>query len=62
MTSKGTFAAQNKKAKEEIQDDLEEMIVDAMRKAALPNALAFIGVVGGSFVIVLLVLIMITGG
>ena len=45
-----------------VEEALNETIVDNIRQSALPNTLAFVGVVIVSFVINLLVLMAVTGG
>lgn len=47
---------------EDIEESLDGVIDDTISEAALPNALAWIVVVGGSFVINLLLLILVSGG
>lgn len=51
-----------KKHRKEFEETLNETIVDDIRQSALPNTLAFAGVVVVSFVINLLVLMAVTGG
>ena len=46
----------------QIQQDVDEAIEETMRTAALPNTVAWIGVVAGSFAICLLLLVAVTGG
>ena len=46
----------------DIQESLDGVIDDTMREAALPNALAWIVVVGGSFALNLLLLVLVSGG
>jgi hypothetical protein len=48
--------------RDEIQESLDGVIDDTIREAALPNALAWIVVVGGSFAINLLLLVLVSGG
>ena len=63
--SKATGKEQNaelERQRKELEQALDEQIIDTMRSAALPNALAWVIVVGLSFVINLLVLVVISGG
>ncbi|HEU5325479.1 MAG TPA: hypothetical protein VFV59_06310 [Candidatus Limnocylindria bacterium] len=63
--SKATGKEQNaelERQRKELEQALDEQIIDTMRSAALPNALAWVIVVGLSFVINLLVLVAISGG
>lgn len=48
--------------RKQIEQDVNEAIEDTMRSAALPNTIAWIGVVAGSFAICLLLLVAVTGG
>jgi hypothetical protein len=48
--------------RKEIQKDVDAAIEETMRTAALPNTLAWIGVVAGSFAINLLLLVAVSGG
>jgi hypothetical protein len=48
--------------RKEIQQDVDEAIEETMRTAALPNTIAWIGVVAGSFAINLLLLVAVSGG
>jgi hypothetical protein len=50
------------KHRKEFEETLNETIVDEIRQSALPNSLAFAGVVVVSFLINLLVLMAVTGG
>lgn len=54
--------AELERQQKELEQAVDEQIIDTMRSAALPNALAWVVVVGLSFVINLLVLIAISGG
>jgi hypothetical protein len=49
------------KHRKEFEETLNEMIVENVRQSALPNTLAFIGVVVVSFAINLLVLMAVAG-
>ena len=55
------LATRSEQDKKEIEQDLEEMIIETMRSSALPNAVAFVAVIGVSFLIVILVLMWIAG-
>jgi hypothetical protein len=48
--------------RKEIQKDVDAAIEETMRTAALPNTLAWVGVVAGSFAINLLLLVAVSGG
>jgi hypothetical protein len=48
--------------RKEIQKDVDAAIEETMRTAALPNTLAWVGVVAGSFAINLLLLVGVSGG
>jgi hypothetical protein len=61
MTTKQLMEAEQR-YREELQGALEGMIEDTIRKSALPNAIAFIGVVVGSFLVTLGLLVLVTGG
>ena len=50
------------KHRKEFEETLNETIVDTIRRSALPNTMAFVGVVVVSFVINLLMLMAVTGG
>jgi hypothetical protein len=50
------------KHRKELEETLNETIVDTIRQSALPNTIAFVGVVVVSFVVNLLLLIAVTGG
>ncbi|MDQ4036240.1 MAG: hypothetical protein M3153_09940 [Chloroflexota bacterium] len=50
------------KYRKEMQGALEKMIEDTIRSSAIPNTLAWVGVVVGSFVINLALLVLVTGG
>ena len=66
MTADRTQSTQQRvwlKAKrKDLEDALNETIEDTMREAAVPNALAWIGVVVGAFLINLLLLVIVAGG
>ncbi len=49
------------KHRKEFEETLNEMIVENVRQSALPNTLAFLGVVVVSFAINLLVLVAVAG-
>lgn len=53
-----TRSEQDKKA---IESDLDELISETIRTSALPNAIAFVAVIGISFLMVIGVLIWVTG-
>lgn len=55
------LAQRSEQDKKDIESDLDEMIIATMRSSALPNALAFVAVVGISFGVVILVLTWIAG-
>ena len=61
MTTKELMEAEEK-YREELQGALNGMIEDTIRSSALPNAIAFLGVVLGSFLFTLGLLVLITGG
>jgi hypothetical protein len=61
MTTKQLMEAEQK-YREELQGALEGMIEDTIRSSALPNAIAFFGVVIGSFLLTLGLLVVVTGG
>ena len=48
--------------KKEIEGEVNQMIEDTIKESWAPNTLAFLGVVVGSFVLNLLVLLLISGG
>jgi hypothetical protein len=48
--------------RKELEEALDEQIIETMRTAALPNAIAWVAVVIGSFAINLLLLMAISGG
>jgi hypothetical protein len=48
--------------RKEIEKDVDEAVEETMRTAALPNTLAWIGVVAGSFALNLLILLAVSGG
>ena len=50
-----------KAKRKQLEHALNETIEDTIREAAVPNALAWIGVVVGSFLINLLLLIIVAG-
>ena len=54
--------AELERQRKELEQAVDEQIIDTMRSAALPNAIAWVIVVGLSFVINLLVLVAISGG
>ncbi|HET7646496.1 MAG TPA: hypothetical protein VFM03_08440 [Candidatus Limnocylindria bacterium] len=54
--------AELERQRRELEEALDEQIIDTMRSAALPNAIAWVVVVGLAFVINLLVLVAISGG
>lgn len=51
-----------KAKRRELAHALNQTIEDTMRQAAVPNALAWIAVVAGAFVINLLLLVIVSGG
>ena len=61
MTTKELVEAEEK-FREELQGALNGMIEDTIRRSALPNAIAFFGVVLGSFIVTLGLLVLVTGG
>jgi hypothetical protein len=50
------------KYRKEMQGALEKMIEDTIKSSAVPNTLAWVGVVVGSFLINLGLLVLVTGG
>ena len=60
MTTK--IAKEMEKYRQETQKALDETIEDTIRQAAIPNSLAWVGVVVGSFVLNLLLLVIVSGG
>ena len=48
--------------RKQIQKDVDAAIEETMRTAALPNTLAWVGVVAGSFALNLLLLLVVSGG
>jgi hypothetical protein len=50
------------KYRKEMQGALEKLIEDTIRSSAVPNTLAWVGVVLGSFLINLGLLVLVTGG
>jgi hypothetical protein len=54
--------AELERQRKELEEALDEQIIDTMRTAALPNAIAWVAVVVGAFAINLLVLLAISGG
>jgi hypothetical protein len=61
MSAREQLEAQEKYRKE-MQGALEKMIEDTIRSSALPNTLAWVGVVLGSFLVNLGLLVLVTGG
>ena len=61
MSAREQLDAQEKYRKE-MQGALEKMIEDTIRSSALPNTLAWVGVVLGSFLVNLGLLVLVTGG
>jgi hypothetical protein len=55
-------AKQLEKEEQELQQDLDELLADTMRQEWAKNAAIWLGVVLGSFVVILLVLMAISGG
>ena len=51
-----------KRQRKEMEEALNGTIEDTIREAALPNTIAWIVVVGGSFAINLLLLMLVSGG
>jgi hypothetical protein len=47
---------------QEVEGALNRMLEDTIRQSAGPNALVWIGTVGGAFVLNLLLLLLVTGG
>jgi hypothetical protein len=50
------------KYRKEMEGALEKMIEDTIRSSAVPNTLAWVGVVIGSFLVNLGLLVLVTGG
>jgi len=61
MSAREQLDAQEQYRKE-MEGALEKMIEDTIRSSALPNTLAWVGVVLGSFLVNLGLLVLVTGG
>jgi hypothetical protein len=55
-------AKQLEKEEQELQNDLDELLADTMKREWAKNAAIWLGVVLGSFAIILLLLVAISGG
>lgn len=61
MSAREQLEAQEK-YRREMQGALENVIEDTIRSSAVPNTLAWVGVVLGSFLVNLGLLVLVTGG
>ena len=50
------------KRRQEMQKDVDQMIEDTIRQSWAANTIAWVAVVGGAFVLNLLVLLLLSGG
>jgi hypothetical protein len=61
MTTKDQLALHHR-YRDELQDALDELLEEDIRTGLVPNTLAWIGVVLGSFLLNLAILAIVTGG